>query len=62
MITGGLRAKTTVTLYNDAGYVHELPVLNEGRHGHGCGFFVNSEQKIVSKYTKTIQQALYANM
>ena len=39
----------TVTLYNDDGYVSRLPDLNEGRDGHGCGHFINSEHKTVSR-------------
>jgi len=43
-ITGG---SDTVTQYNYGGLMRELPVLNEGRNGHGCGFYVNNEHKIV---------------
>jgi len=28
-----------VSRYNTAGYVEELPSLNEGRHSHGCGIY-----------------------
>jgi len=47
VITGGSKTETTVTLYNESGYVHELPMLNEGKTRHGCGSYVNDEKKIV---------------
>jgi len=51
VVTGGKPARDIitkiVTLYNDAGYVRELPELAQGRWSHSCGFYVNKEHKIV---------------
>ena len=51
MITGGGNDRKLVTLYDSfAGFVREMPGLNgKGRSGHGCGKFINDQQKLVSK-------------
>merc|ERR1719320_1618963 len=37
IVTGGSRTQRTVSRYDTAGFVEDLPALNEGRGGHGCG-------------------------
>ena len=51
MITGGIEDRKLVTLYDSfAGFVREMPGLNgKGRSQHGCGKFINDQQKLVSK-------------
>ena len=52
MITGGFAVDgKLVTLYDYlAGFVRYMPRLNgRGRSSHGCGKFINNQQKIVSK-------------
>ena len=36
-----------VTVYNEQGWVEELPTLNIGRDQHACGHFINSDNKVV---------------
>ena len=40
--------RTEVSVYNSGGWVEDLPGLNTGRHGHGCGHFVNTDNEVVS--------------
>ena len=40
-------AATRVTVYNTNGWVEDLPSLITGRFDHGCGHFVNNENKLV---------------
>ena len=42
IVTGGSETLALVTVYNEQGFVTELPYLNIGRSEHGCGHFVNS--------------------
>ena len=35
------------TVYNEQGWVEDLPSLNTARSGHGCGHFVNTENQQV---------------
>ena len=42
IVTGGSETLALVTVYNEQGFVTELPNLNIGRSEHGCGHFVNS--------------------
>ena len=48
ILTGGQFTATMVTVYNTEGWVEELPRLNQGRYRHGCGHFVNTDNKEVS--------------
>ena len=43
----------TVTRYDIAGYVEDLPSLNEGRSSHGCGVYTvdSGDQVIVITYS-----------
>ena len=36
-----------VTVYNILGWVEDWPGLGTGRHGHACGYFVNSDDEMV---------------
>ena len=36
-----------VSVYNEQGWVEDLPSLITARSGHGCGHFVNTENKQV---------------
>jgi len=47
VIPGGSIGKKTVTLYDNDYSAHELPLLNEGRDSHGCGSFINNQNKLV---------------
>ena len=40
--------RAEVSVYNSGGWVEDLPGLNTGRHGHGCGHFVNTDNEVVS--------------
>ena len=41
ILTGGVFTLTTVSQYNETGWVKDLPTLQTGRFGHGCAFFNN---------------------
>ena len=54
IVTGGHKyagnpnnASDRVTVYNEQGWVEDLPSLITGRFDHGCGHFVNNENKLV---------------
>ena len=47
ILTGGADTMSLVTVYNNAGFVEELPSLNTGRWSHGCGHFVNTDNQVV---------------
>ena len=54
LVTGGGYTLRTVSRYDTAGFVEDLPSLNEGRTGHhGCGAYTGDtgEQVIVIQYT-----------
>ena len=41
LLTGGYLGRRTVSRYNRDGWMEEsFPILNEGRHMHGCAAFV----------------------
>ena len=48
-ITGGKDTRKAAYLYDEDGYDHDLPDLNEGRNGHACGHFINKNNKLVSR-------------
>ena len=48
ILTGGYGIKTKVTVYNTEGFLADWPSLNTGRDEHGCSFFVNTDNKVVS--------------
>ena len=47
IITGGQYTESKVTVYNTEGWVADWPELSQGRNGHGCGHFVNTNKKVV---------------
>ena len=49
IITGGygaLEIMTQVSAYNEAGWQRDLTPLNQGRHQHACGSYVNGGKKV----------------
>merc|ERR1719228_2326018 len=47
LLTGGDYTMSTVSRYDTAGYVEDLPSLNQGRYDHGCGvYFGDSGDKV----------------
>ena len=53
ILTGGVHdssAMTKVTVYNSGGFVEDKPPLNTGRYYHGCGHYVNSDNKMVRQH------------
>ena len=48
LMTGGVGTEKQVTLYNEKGFLDNLPSLNQGRYDHGCGHYINDEQKLVN--------------
>ena len=36
-----------MTVYNNEGFVEDWPELKTGRYSHGCGHFVNTDNKVV---------------
>ena len=52
LVTGGVYTQRTVSRYDTAGFVEDLPALNEGRYDHGCGAYTGDtgEQVIVTTY------------
>ena len=47
-ITSGYQTLDAVSRYGLQGWLEELPPLNKGRYGHGCGSYV-SDGDMVSK-------------
>ena len=53
ILTGGVHdssAMTKVTVYNSGGFVEDKPPLNTGRYYHGCGHYVNTDNKMVRQH------------
>merc|ERR1712013_734083 len=44
IITGGNETLRIVTRYDALGYVEDLPSLQEGRYGHGCGAYLREDR------------------
>ena len=55
ILTGGLNSRRTVTEYNEAGWVRDLPVLCQKRYNHGCSYYDNNEGTKVDIYNLHIQ-------
>ena len=49
IITGGVNFTTTVTEYNEDGWVSDLPDLHQGRWDHGCSYYNNDDGTKVNK-------------
>jgi len=47
ILTGGFDTLTTVSRYTTDGWIEDLPELNVGRRGHGCGYFYNDDMQRV---------------
>jgi len=47
LITGGHYTLTTVSKYDEIGWLEDFPSLNDGRHSHGCGHYYNSNNDLV---------------
>ena len=43
ILTGGYYSLTRVSEYGEAGFIRDLPDLNQERWGHGCSFYENEE-------------------
>ena len=57
LLTGGVDTPTTVSQYNEAGWVRDLPQLQQGRREHGCSSYNNAEGSKVGidiNYYRTI--------
>ena len=55
IVTGGGQfgeeiSYNTVSVYDTAGWVQDLPSLNKGRFFHGCGRYTDSSGKMVGNY------------
>ena len=46
VITGGYNTRTTVSRYNNDGFVSDMPRLNKGRYWHGCTSFLSGGQQV----------------
>ena len=42
---------TKVTVYNENGLLADWPHMETSRYNHGCGHFINADNKVVSKKT-----------
>ena len=51
IFTGGLYTPTRVDVYTIDGWSRELPQLRHGRYQHGCGQYVNTDDKMVNYTT-----------
>ena len=59
LLTGGLTL-TTVSQYNEAGWVRDLPQLQEGRTDHGCSSYDNDDgTKVDIDINYTVLLSLY---
>ena len=50
IVTGGIASLLQlkhVTEYDQVGNYKELPKLITGRYGHGCGHYINNDNKMV---------------
>ena len=45
VITGGQITKTTVSKYDEEGWVEDMPSLNQGRYSHGCTSFTSAGEQ-----------------
>ena len=44
ILTGRVHSpRTTVSQYNEAGWVRDLPPLQQGRYDHACSYYSNAE-------------------
>ena len=50
IVTGGLATKTTVSVYNDYGWVKDLAPLKTGRHAHSCAHYTSDDDLVSWTY------------
>ena len=50
---------TKVTVYNENGLLADWPHLETSRYNHGCGHFINADNKVVSKKIHFSRQKYY---
>ena len=50
IVTGGDVTPTQATAYNSDGFLADLPTFNVPRRAHGCGHFINTDNKAVLYY------------
>ena len=43
-----------VSLYSTGGWVEDLPDLLIGRGSHGCGHYVDNENRVVSSFNHSL--------
>ena len=48
ILAGGVRSKRRVSVYTTQGWLEDWPSLHRSRIQHGCGHYVNTEDKMVS--------------
>ena len=50
VITGGIDwgSRNQVSEYDVQGWVRDLPKLQQGRYGHGCGHYLNDNNDMVT--------------
>ena len=48
ILTGGVKTMYNVSVYSTEGFVENWPQLKKGRAGHGCGHYINTDEKVVS--------------
>ena len=46
-MTGGAYTMTKASVYSTEGWLEDLPDLLMGKRGHGCGHYVNNDNKLV---------------
>ena len=51
ILTGGVSTENTVSVYSTDGWLEDLPDLLTGRYDHGCGHYVNNDDKLVTSDT-----------
>ena len=51
VVTGGRYNPTRADVYDIDGWSKELPKLINGRWNHGCGKYINTDDKMVNDYT-----------
>ena len=54
VITGGFNTLSTASIYSVDGWVEDLPDLLIGRQYHGCGHYVNNDDKMVAIFSKEL--------
>ena len=48
IVTGGNWRRSTVSVYNDDGWVQDLAPLNKGRYGHACGHYTSDNDLVIN--------------